>query len=118
MLCFDTHGNAYPCQGFAPISIGEEAAEYHNFDETKFKFTDANACKHCRWVRLCPNCYAANLQSTHDIQQIDPNLCKFYKLCILASAKIQCMRILAKSEHTHDDQLVLKAVSHIQADIR
>ena len=118
MQCFDTCGNAYPCQGFAPISIGEKAITYHNFDETQFKFTDANVCKHCQWVRLCPNCYAANLQSTNDIQQVDTGLCGFYKLCILASSKIQCVRLHAKLKHTHDDLLILKAISHIQANIR
>ncbi len=117
MLCFDTCGHAYPCQGFAPISIGDEAGAYRNFDETKFMFTNANICKRCPWVRLCPNCYAANLQSTKNIQQVDPHLCAFYKLCILASAKIQCLRILNKAERTHDDQLILKAVSRIQAEL-
>lgn len=117
MTCFDTLGNAYPCQGFAPVSIGEDAAAYKNFDEKKFRFTDDNLCKVCPWVRLCPNCYAANLQSMGNIQLVDSNLCQFYQLCILASAKIQCRRILAKKERNHDDQLVLKAVSIIQSQM-
>lgn len=118
MTCFDTAGNAYPCQGFAPVSIGDGAEEYCNFDEKKFRFTDDNPCKNCPWVRLCPNCYAANLQSTGNIQQIDPNLCELYKLCILASAKIQCNRILKKSDLSRDDQLTLKAISIIQKRIQ
>lgn len=117
MTCFDTLGNAYPCQGFAPVSIGEGAQVYKDFDEEKFRFTDDNRCKTCPWVRLCPNCYAANLQSTGNIQFVDLNLCKFYQLCILASAKIQCRRILSKEELNHDDQLILKAVSMIQSQI-
>ena len=117
MVCCDADGNAYPCQGFAPVSIGEKSEAYRDFDQTKFRFTDDNPCKRCSWVRLCPNCYAANLQSTGDIQQVDPNLCQFFKYCILASAKIQCNRILNKAEMTHDDQLVLKAVSMIQKGI-
>lgn len=118
MQCFDSYGNAYPCQGFAPISIGEEAALYLNFDEKKFRFTNSNRCKNCQWVRLCPNCYAANLQSSSDIQQVDPCLCKFYKLCILASAKIQYIRIMKKVECTYDDQITLKAISCVQKDIK
>jgi len=114
MVCYDAIGNQYPCQGFAPVSIGELAADYHNFDQRKFLFTDDNMCKRCPWVRLCPNCYAANLQSTGNIQKVDPILCEFYKFCILASAKIQCRRILQKKSATHDDQLTLKAVSVIQ----
>lgn len=114
MVCFDAEGTEYPCQGFAPVSISDKADEYRNFDERNFRFSESNICKKCPWVRLCPNCYAANLQSTGDIQKVDPNLCQFYKLCILASAKIQCLRVLQKKELSRDDQLILKAVSYIQ----
>ena len=118
LTCFDTEGGAYPCQGFAPVSIGEEARQYRDFDEKKFRFTQENLCRTCPWVRLCPNCYAANLQSTGDIQKVDPNLCQFYKMCILASAKIQCCRILKKENLTRDDQLILKAISRIQDTLK
>lgn len=118
MTCYDAEGIAYPCQGFAPISIGKQANAFVDFDEKQFRFTDENSCKKCPWVRLCPNCYAANLQSTGDIQRVDPNLCQFYKMCVLASAKIQCERILKKVSFTHDDQLVLKAVSFIQEQMK
>lgn len=118
MMCFDTHGDAYPCQGFAPVSIGDEAKNFINYDEKNFRFSKENICKNCSWVRLCPNCYAANLQSTGDIQKVDSNLCQFYKMCILASAKIQYKRIVHKKNFTHDDQLILKAVSKIQKQLR
>lgn len=114
MVCFDAQGNCYPCQGFAPVSIGEQSAEYQNFDADKFLFHEDNPCRECMFVRLCSNCYAANFQSTGDIQKVDPNLCQLYKLCVMASAKIQAKRILTKKDRTHDDQLILKAVSMIQ----
>lgn len=114
MVCFDTAGNQYPCQGFAPVSLGREAEKYKNFDNKKFRFSSENSCKNCSWVRLCPNCYAANLQSTGDIQKVDTVLCQFYKYCILASAKIQYKRILARENLTKEDQLILKAVLMIQ----
>ena len=117
MTCYDAEGDAYPCQGFAPVSIGEKSSVYRNYDQTKLRLTDENPCKMCRCLRLCPNCYAANLQSTGDIQQVDPNLCRFFKYCILASARIQFKRILKKEQLTHDDQLVLKAISLIQKEI-
>ncbi len=114
MLCFDTNGDAYPCQGFSPISMGESSRIFQNFDENKFRLSKENPCRSCRWLQMCPNCYAANLQSMGDIQKVDPNLCKMYKLCILASAKIQFARILRNENLSHNDQLVLKAVSIIQ----
>lgn len=118
MMCYDTLGNAYPCQGFAPVSIGDDAKEYCDFDEKEFRFNEENFCKRCPWVRLCPNCYAANFQSTGNIQLVDKNLCELYKLCILASSKIQFNRILQKDEITRDDQLVLKAISMVQDGIK
>lgn len=114
MVCYDTQGHKYPCQGFAPVSISEQSKDYSDFDETRFRFTDTNKCRQCPWVRLCPNCYAANLQSTGDIQRVDENLCNFFQLCIMASAKIQCSRILQKNSFSQDDKLILKAISIIQ----
>ena len=113
MLCCDTSSNVYPCQGFAPVSIGEGAETFHEFDEAGFRFTKENTCRECSWVRLCPNCYAANLQSTGNIQKVDPDLCGLYRVCILASARIQYARIMQKREMTRDDQLVLKAIQII-----
>lgn len=117
LICFDTYGNAYPCQGFAPISIGKEALLYCNFDNKNFKLGDSSTCKYCQWIRLCSNCYAANLQSCKNIYKVDPQLCNLYKLCILASAKIQGTRILSKKFFTHDDKLILKAIAKIQSEI-
>ena len=48
---------------------------------------------------------------------VDINLCMAYRLCILASAKIQFARIILKSKLTNDDRLVLKAISVIQDEI-
>ena len=118
MICYDVLGNVYPCQGFAPVSIGELSKEYQNFDEKNFRFSEKNICKECPLVRLCSNCYAANLQSTNDIQVVDKNLCQIYKICILASAKIQYLRILAKQEFSRDDQLILKSIEEIQKHIQ
>ena len=114
MICYDTQGNAYPCQGFAPVSIGDQADGFRDYNGDNFKLTDENPCKKCPFVRLCSNCYAANLQSTGNIHKIDPALCELYKLCVLASATINGKRILMKDEMTEDDRLVLKAVYIIQ----
>ena len=117
LICFDTEGNKYPCQGFAPISIGSRAADYKNFDERKFRFNEENMCKNCKFIKLCPNCYAANLQSTGNMQKVDKNLCSIYKICILASAKIQFNRIVSKKKFDKNDQLILKGISIIQNEL-
>lgn len=67
---------------------------------------------------LCANCYSANLVTTGCCHLVDINLCYSYRLCILASAKIQFRRIKnKKTELTEDDKLILKAISVIQEEI-
>ncbi len=113
-VCYDVDGVAYPCQGFAPISIGDDAERFRRMGEADFELSDGYACKTCKFVRLCPNCYAANYQVTGDIQKVDTRFCRFNQLCILASAKVQFYRLMDKSNLTDDDRLVLKAIEIVQ----
>ena len=81
---------------------------------SSFKLSNISDCKTCLLLKLCSNCYAANYQSTGHILKVDPNLCDFNKMCVLASAKIQYYRIMKKASFTQDDFLILKAISTIQ----
>ena len=114
LLCYDINGDIYPCQGFAPVSIGIRAYDFINYDQNNFKLSNISDCKTCLLLKLCSNCYAANYQSTGHILKVDPNLCDFNKMCVLASAKIQYYRIMKKASFTQDDFLILKAISTIQ----
>ena len=40
--CYDIDGNVYPCQGFAPVSIGEQAENFKNYDASKFDLITIN----------------------------------------------------------------------------
>lgn len=115
--CYDLDGNEYPCQGFAPVSLGEEAKNYKDYNVNKFDLQKHNPCVGCKFFFLCANCYSANLITTGCCHLVDINLCMAYRLCILASAKIQFERIKLKKEITNDDRLVLKAISVIQEEI-
>lgn len=116
--CYDINGNEYPCQGFAPVAIGKDAYSFMNYDVTKFNITEKNPCFKCKFFFLCANCYSANLVTTGCCHLVDINLCYSYRLCILASAKIQFRRIKNKgAELTEDDKLILKAISVIQEEI-
>lgn len=115
--CYDLDGNIYPCQGFAPVALGSNAKIYRNYDISKFDLTNNNPCVNCKFFFLCSNCYSANLVTTGCCHLVDINLCMAYRLCILASAKIQFARIKLKSKLTNDDRLVLKAISVIQDEI-
>ncbi len=115
--CFDLHGDEYPCQGFAPVSLGDKARIFKDYDTNKLTLNEENPCVKCKYFFLCANCYSANYCTTGCTHLVDKNLCMAYRLCILASSKIQYNRILAKQHFSDDDRLTLKAISVIQSDI-
>jgi uncharacterized protein len=116
--CYDRNGNAYPCQGLSPLTIGAKASDYLNRDFKDFTLSEKNPCRLCRWVRLCRTCYAANFMETNDLEMNGHEMCLINRLCILASAKIQFARLMKKgAAFSDDEQMVLKAVSIIQDHI-
>lgn len=121
VLCaYDVKGDCYPCQGFAPITVGKlEAKKYLNSDFKNFCFSKDNQCIKCKFLRICPTCYASNKASTGNIEMQTPEMCLFNRLCALASSKIQYLRIMNKDKKklTIKDQIILKAISIIQKDI-
>lgn len=115
--CYDSKGNQYPCQGFAPVSLGKDAAKFINYDEKKMDLSLDNPCVKCKFFFLCANCYSANYCVTGCTHHVDVNLCKAYRLCILASSKIQFNRLKLKEQYTNDDRLTLKAIEIIQEEM-
>ena len=87
--CYDAAGACYPCQGFAPVALGAEAAAFNDFDAQEFSLTADNPCVRCPFFFLCDLCYSANLATTGSLHHVDPNLCRAYRHCILASARVQ-----------------------------
>lgn len=117
---YDVHGNQYPCHGFAPITVGYDAAtEFSNSDFSDFSLPVDGACISCKFIYMCPTCYASNRESTGDIRQQTAEMCIFNRLCALASSKIQYYRIIDKGIRnlTEEDQKTLKAISVIQSEI-
>ena len=114
--CYDAAGGCYPCQGFAPVALGAEAAAFKDFDVQKFSLTADNPCVRCPFFFLCDLCYSANLATTGSLHRVDPNLCRAYRLCILASARVQFARLSRKHRLAPDDRLVLGAVRLVQEE--
>jgi uncharacterized protein len=116
---YDCKGTQYPCQGFAPITLGEESKKYIGCDFSDFKLPEDSACATCKFVYMCSTCYATNNASTGDIGRQSPEMCIFNRMCILASSKIQYYRIMQKcrGNMTQEDQKVLKAIQVIQEEI-
>lgn len=119
MICYDHLGNKYPCQGFSPISIGEEAVRFENLDDSSFELTDDNPCKTCKFLRICNNCYSANYQATGNPQRQVPEQCLFNRMCMLASSKIRFHRLMSKGldNLSDDERLILKGIQIIQQNV-
>lgn len=88
MKSYDVDGNAYPCQFFMPLSVGDEKASKAN--EIVFPVdiipTDLldDKCKGCIIKSVCPNCFGANYASTGSIYKRDDNMCKLTKITLMA----------------------------------
>jgi len=118
---YDINGNIYPCQAFAPQTVGIDEA--NKFKGTTIElFTDFNDedCRGCIISPICPTCYGANYQRTADYRKRDKSLCKFNKQCTLASSYVQYKRVLNKlnvDEMTQEQYLLLSAIEKIQGNI-
>lgn len=117
MTAFDSKGTKYPCQGFAPVTLGhKEAKKYVGEDFSNFKFDKKSICAQCKFVNLCPTCYACNKASTGDIGTMDSDMCLLNRLCILTGAKIEYYRLINSKDTSIETQRTLKAIEQIQKE--
>lgn len=119
MHAYDVNGNQYPCQGFAPITLGKEANKYIKCNFENIRLPEETPCRNCIFLHICPDCYSSNKASTGNESLQSKEMCVFNRLCILASAKIQYIRLIKKEiqNFTIEDQKTLKAISIIQKEI-
>ena len=115
---FDCKGNCYPCQGFAPVTLGEKAEEFINCTFEDFRINEDDPCFNCKLRgSICSTCFSENYGVTGDIHKQPPQFCIINRLTALASAQIQFNRLLKKTESTElsfNDQQTLKAIELIQ----
>jgi uncharacterized protein len=118
---YDINGNIYPCQAFAPQTLGLD--EGNPFKGTTLDhFTDFidEGCRECIISPICPTCYGANYQRTGDYRKRDKSLCQFNKLCTLASSYVQYQRLTSKlklDEMTQEQYLYLSAIEKIHGSL-
>lgn len=118
--CIDENGDIiwYPCQGLAPITLGDEAAK--QFKNCTFaNFTLKEPCASCKFRVLCHACQATNFGTTGDVESQSKVMCLMNRLCALAASKIHYNRMAAKGfdDISIEDQVTLKAISIIQSEI-
>lgn len=122
MTSYDVDGEAYPCQFFMPLSLGEKSK---NIDKIKFPDDTFDIslldekCQTCIIRNLCPNCFGANYAATGNIYKRDENMCKLTKIMIMA-------RSFFKAEQWKNNQLkaseeeiqtLLRAIIKIQKEL-
>ena len=109
----------YPCQGLAPISIGEKADEYIRCTFDGFELPSDYPCSTCKFKKLCSACWATNLGSTGSIYKQSPVFCKISRMCALASSTILFNRLMKKelADISAEEQVMLKALEIIQTEI-
>jgi len=117
---YDINGNMYPCQAFAPQTVGlNEANKFKGTTKELFPDFNDEDCGKCIISQICPTCYGANYQKTGDYRKRDKSLCEFNKLCVLASSYVQYKRIMNKLDNniTQEQYLLLSAIEKIQKNI-
>lgn len=120
--CYDLTGTWYPCQGLSPLAVGEAGKifEGETFETFHFSKEDSKSCGNCKWLMLCPTCYAANYKETGHVEHNSKDMCDINKLCMLTSSYIHYMRLedkLEKDQLTEEEKQILAGVFIIQEQI-
>lgn len=94
MIMVDTEGNRFPCHRFSPWVTGRPApAELAN-QQSQWK---PENCAECKILDLCPVCAGFNWQENGDTGTRTTYHCEALKLEVLASAKLEALKLLQQS---------------------
>lgn len=96
MFTFDVNGEAYPCQFFMPLTLGEEKAKEARslyFPEEISRNDFVGECRNCLALRICHTCYGSNFAATGNIYEKDMNWCKLQKITFRANAYFRLKQI-------------------------
>lgn len=123
MRSYDVDGQAYPCQFFMPLSIGEKQAALAKDlqfprDILPKEFLD-DKCKDCVIRSICPNCFGANYVSTGNLYSRDDNMCHLTKIMIRACSYFRAKQWELGQLNCDSDelQLMLRAIKKIQEEL-
>ncbi len=116
MKAYDTEGNLYPCHAFSPSGLGSAAEQFINYKLPASDIQEEERCINCSYHLICPTCYGVNYIYTGSAAKRSEWLCRFFKLCVEASAIIQLRRLSGKNPEELDehDYGTLKAIQKIE----
>lgn len=93
MVVVGVDGDLYPCHRFSPWVTGRPApAELVNHQSQ----WQPEQCAQCRLNRQCPTCAGFNWQENGDAGTRTTYHCEAFKLEVLASLKLQALRLLGR----------------------
>lgn len=83
LVAYDHNGDKYPCQLFAPISLGKDSYLFKNKDEAYMKtlgdFRD-ETCIGCMFKPICPTCCGMSWLTKNSLSKHDETICLFTKM--------------------------------------
>ena len=89
-IAVDIDGTQYPCQRFIPWISGKPAPGKDKFRKTPWK---PKKCIDCKLLLSCPTCIARNWIYNNEFSYRTTFHCETFKLEVLASARLQAIKI-------------------------
>lgn len=120
MKSYATDGTLYPCQCFTPLTNQNKQQHFDPAVLEKEECLDDQYCISCNYKAICPTCYGVNYLTRGQFNLRDKSLCKLYKLCIDATAKMQTENLLSQideSNVTSEQYYLLRGAQKIFAKI-
>jgi len=90
MLMVDMDGSIFPCHRFSPWISGRPAPKILQNHQSQWK---PEECENCKLLPICPTCAGYNWELNGDSGIRSTFHCEAIKLEVLASAKLQAIRI-------------------------
>jgi len=93
MMVIGVDGGRYPCHRFMPWVTAREVPTGPVNHQASWR---PEMCTNCRLVALCPTCAGYNWQENGDSGLRSTYHCEAFKLEVLASARLQALRLLQR----------------------
>ena len=90
MVMVDIDGSIFPCHRFSPWISGRPAPKISQNHQSQWK---PEECEDCKLLPICPTCAGYNWELNGDSGIRSTFHCEAIKLEVLASAKLQAIRI-------------------------
>ncbi len=116
MALYDIDGRKYPCQFFAPMSIGEgKSASIKDLDfNDESLFLDKYCYEQCYFNNVCANCYGANMLLNGTLNNKDKSKCNLVKVRAYYAAALLANRILKNKDKISNPNTVALQIRAIE----